>query len=172
MRRNPKITRGERRAGKTARRIETALLKLADRPKKDFAAVQWFPEVSFLRIDLPDGGDLAYTLLRNRRHSNVAFILGEALRYQVELDSLTVSPRLIGSYPNLMFRMPLADVERFVEALRTSESEDDFKNVFRQWGVRRMSAKFWETLHGFSDFMRRHAPQEAGIYDINRYGRW
>ncbi len=153
-------------------RLNNAFTRLAARPSRRVPGILWLPEVTFLRVDLPDGDYRAFSLLRNRRHSNVAFILGESWRFQEELDSLTILPTLVGSYPNLMLRVDLSDINRFAETLTAVTSEDAFDAFIRRWAVLRMSPEFWDVFHDFSNFVREQTPLEAGIYDINRYGRW
>lgn|GEM_PF-4850979 len=56
-----------------------------------------------MRIHNKEGKRTVYTVIRDRAHSSVAFLLGEDLRYQPENDKLTIYPGIIGSYPNFMF---------------------------------------------------------------------
>jgi len=145
---------------------------LAARPASDLDLVRWMPEVTFLRVDHADGSREALTLLRNRRHSNVAFMLGESLRYQEERDSLSILPTLVGSYPNLMLRVDARDREDFVDTLLTVDSEAAMQAMVRRWGLRRMDPDIWPVFHSFRDLLKQQAPLEAGVYDLNRYGRW
>jgi len=153
-------------------RINGALRLLAARQARAVSGIRWLPEVSFLRINLPDGRFLAYSILRNRRHSNVAFIFGESLRRQEDLDSLTILPELIGSYPNMIFQVDLNDLEIFSNALASVNSDNAFDTVLSRWGVLRMAPDFWDVFHSFTDHVSRTNPLEAGIYDMNRYGTW
>ena len=57
--------------------------------------IEQLPEATLLRIDLGQGQREIYSLLRNRAHSNVAFMAGESLRYQPGLDTLTVYPGVL-----------------------------------------------------------------------------
>ncbi len=152
--------------------VNSILQTLAARPAKNLSGIRWLPEVSFLRVDLPNGTFLAYTILRNRRHSNVSFIFGESLRRQEDLDSLTLVPTLIGSYPNIIFQVNLSDIERFRDVLASVNSNSDYKNLISRWGVLRMAPNFWDIFHSFTQYVRKHDPLEAGIYDMNRYGKW
>ena len=54
-----------------------------------------------LRVELADGAREVYSILRNRAHSNVAFMSAESLRYQPGLDTLTVYPEVLSSYLTL-----------------------------------------------------------------------
>jgi hypothetical protein len=148
-----------------------SLRRLAARPAAELDAVRYLPDVTFLRVD--DGArSEAFTLLRNRRHSNVAFMLGESLRYQEERDSLSILPTLIGSYPNLMLRVSAAELDGLTRALEAMNSEEALREVVARWGLRRMDPAIWPTFHGFTELLREEAPLEAGVYDLNRYGRW
>ncbi|MFT4584791.1 MAG: hypothetical protein ACI915_003949 [Gammaproteobacteria bacterium] len=153
-------------------RINRAFGKLAARSAKDVSGIRWLPEVSFLRLNQSDGDYLTYSLLRNRRHSNVAFLLGESLRYQEDLDSLTILPELVGSYPNLIFDVDQSDLQQFTDTLASVESDKDFEGVIERWGIRRMNPQFWNLFHSFTSKMRQKYPFDAGIYDMGRYGHW
>ncbi|WP_299873535.1 fatty acid cis/trans isomerase [uncultured Cocleimonas sp.] len=153
-------------------KINLSLSQIAAIPAKKLAAIEWLPEVSFVRVELPDQQVQSYSLLRNRRHSSVSFMLGEELRYQEKLDTLTILPTLIGSYPNLMFNLKSTEIDAFVIQFANVKSEKTFNQLIEKWGVRRMSPDFWNVLHGFTENMQTEQPLESGIYDINRYGRW
>jgi len=152
--------------------INQSLRLLAAKPAKQNPGIQWLPDVSFLRINLPDGNYRVYSLIRNRIHTNVAFMLGESLRLVPSLDTLTIMPTLIGSYPNLLLQVDLAEIEKFAHTLSQVHSDDDFESIISQWGVQRMDPNFWTAFHSFSQYMEQHKPLEAGIYDLNRYGHY
>ena len=160
----------KQKVGSEIEKINQSLRILASSPAKHVSGIQWLPDVSFLRINLSDNEYIAYSLIRNRMHSNVAFMLGESLRLEKSLDSLTIMPTLIGSYPNLMFQVNLQELEKFAMTLSLVNTDNDFEKVISQWGVRRMSPNFWEIFHSFHKYMEQHKPLEAGIYDLNRYG--
>ena len=152
--------------------INEALRTLASRPASQLPGIKWLPEVSFMRVDLPNGDYVTYGILRNRRHSNVAFIFGESLRYQEDLDTLTIVPAPVGSYPNLMLRIDFDQIEQFADDVESMKTKQDFDQMIDHWGVLRMSTDFWDTLHSFSALTRHKTPLEAGIYDVSRYGHW
>lgn len=162
---SPGLTPEQRYAHRTLR-------VLAARPASDLDLVRWMPETTFLRVDHADGSREALTLLRNRRHSNVAFMLGESLRYQEEHDSLSILPTLVGSYPNLMLRVDAKELGDFVDVLLDVDSEAAMQAMVGRWGLRRMDPAIWPVFHSFRDLLEQQAPLEAGVYDLNRYGRW
>ena len=59
---------------------EQAFSRLVSRPAAGLKVIERFPEATMLRIRTSSGKREIYTVLRNRAHSNVAFMLGESLR--------------------------------------------------------------------------------------------
>jgi hypothetical protein len=110
-----------------------------------------------------------YSLLRNRAHSNVAFMLGEQLRYQPALDTLTVYPGVLSSYPNFIFNVPVEQVAVFVEALEQAREPAAFEQVVARWGIRRTHPAFWRYFHDMTAYIQQTEPVEAGVLDMNRY---
>ncbi|AGS40015.1 MULTISPECIES: fatty acid cis/trans isomerase [Cycloclasticus] len=152
--------------------INQLLSKLASTPASQLKAINWLPEISFIKIEQLDGQFLSYSMLKNRRHSSVSFILGESLRHQDQQDTLAIFPELIGSYPNLMFVISIKELNDFVFALSQADTPEAFDAVINKWGIRRMNPNFWNVLHDFTTSLNTKRPLESGIYDINRYGRW
>ena len=156
----------------TESQINHLFSKLASTPASQLKAIKWLPEVSFIKIEQPDGEFLSYSMLKNRHHNSVSFILGESLRHQEEQDTLAIFPELIGSYPNLMFVISSDELSDFVLALSQVDSPKAFNTVIDTWGIRRMNLNFWAVLHDFTSSLGTKKPLESGVYDINRYGRW
>ena len=67
-------------------------------------------------------------------------MLGESLRYQPGLDTLTIYPGVLSSYPNFMFDLPATDAEAFVGALEAAKSGEDFDKVVERWRAPQQSA--------------------------------
>jgi hypothetical protein len=44
-----------------------------------------------------------------------------------------------------------------------------FTALVDRFGVRRSSARFWQTVDWFNADHRRRNPVEAGLFDLNRY---
>lgn len=149
--------------------MDQRLSALAGRPLAELPAIAYLPEATLLRIERDGGGREVYSLLRNRAHSNVAFILGESLRYQPEQDTLTLWPEVLSSYPNFLFSLREGEVSAFVASFEQVRSAADFEQMVRRWGVRRSEARFWPLFHDLSAHIREHEPVEAGVLDMNRY---
>ena len=129
----------------------------------------FLPEVSFLRVDMEGDEDLAYTLVRNRAHMSVAFMMGEENRYEPEKDTVTLAAGPLGSYPNFIFRVQLHEIETFAEGLLHVRDEEGFERIVEAFGVRRTDPRLWRDFHFFTKWMKRRNPREAGLYDLNRY---
>lgn len=148
---------------------EQAFSRLVSRPAAGLPVIDQFPEATILRVELADGQREIYTVLRNRAHSNVAFMTGESLRYQPGLDTLTIYPGVLSSYPNFMFNLKAGEVGDFVGALERVKSAADFEKVADRWGIRRSHPQFWFYFHDLDAYLRETEPVEAGVLDMNRY---
>ncbi|MDY7219034.1 fatty acid cis/trans isomerase [Denitrificimonas sp. JX-1] len=149
--------------------VEQSLSRLSARPAAGLKVVHHMPEASMVRVELSDGTREIYSILRHRAHSNVAFMMGESLRYQPGLDTLMIYPEVLSSYPNFIFNMRAKEVPTFVTALEQVKDEAGLRQAVEQWGVRRTHPQFWVYFHDLSEHIRERAPLEAGILDMNRY---
>ncbi|PSJ48242.1 peptidylprolyl isomerase [Zobellella endophytica] len=131
-------------------------------------SIKWLPEVSLLRIEAGDRR-LVYSLLHNRDHSNVAFMLGEDLRLRPHNDTLTVLPGIVGSYPNFIFNVKLEELDDFVAALMAMARAEDIHTLARHFGIRRTHPEFWSYFHDMHRYLQETTPLEAGLLDMNRY---
>jgi hypothetical protein len=148
---------------------EQALSRLTNRPAAGLKVIDQLPEATMLRIETHSGKREVYSLLRNRAHSNVAFMLGEAYRYQPGLDTVTVYPGVLSSYPNFMFNIPAEQVPEFVAALENAKDANRFEKIVDRWGIRRSHPLFWQYFHDLSQYIRETTPVEEGVLDMNRY---
>ncbi|TBU97416.1 fatty acid cis/trans isomerase [Phytopseudomonas dryadis] len=151
------------------RNAEQALSRLAARPAVALKVIRQLPEATLLRVETEDGKREVYSLLRNRAHSNVAFMFGEDLRYQPRLDTLTLYPGVLSSYPNFMFSLRALEVPEFVGALEQAKDAAGFERVVARWGIRRSHPEFWRYFHDLTAYIRETEPVEAGVLDMNRY---
>ncbi len=148
---------------------EQALSRLTARPAAGLKVIDQLPEATMLRIETRSGKREVYSLLRNRAHSNVAFLLGEALRYQPGLDTLTIYPGVLSSYPNFMFNVPAEQVPAFVTEMENAKDAQGFEKIVERWGIRRSHPQFWQYFHDLSRYIHETDPVEEGVLDMNRY---
>lgn len=148
--------------------IETLTSKPASNAGMNF--IRYMPDVLFLRVSTgkPEN-DLAYTLVRNKAHSNVGFMIDESDRRERGKDTLTAYPDLLGSYPNFMFVIPLSEIEAFASAMHAIQSDAQFLDLVKRYGIERTHPDIWAHFNWFVDYMQRTHPVQAGVYDLNRY---
>ena len=153
-------------------RVEAELSVLSNVSAADMPVIEQMPEASLLRVYKDNGEREVFTLIRNRRHTNVAFVLGESLRYESDKDTLTVVRGIATGYPNFIFNVRADDVPRFVRDLRDTSvryRQDYLDRIAGPWGVRRTSSQLWQIFHDINAWMREREPLEAGMLDLNRY---
>ena len=150
-------------------RAEQSLSRLTAKPAGTLKVIEQLPEATLLRLEMADGQREVYSLLRNRAHTNVAFMLGEELRYQPALDTLTVYPGVLSSYPNFIFNVRVEQAAEFVAALEQARDAEAFETVVERWGIRRTHPEFWRYFHDMSAYIQQTEPLEAGVLDMSRY---
>ncbi|KPA91826.1 MULTISPECIES: fatty acid cis/trans isomerase [Pseudomonas] len=148
---------------------EQSLSRLASRPAAGLKVIDQLPEATMLRVETRGGKREVYSLLRNRAHSNVAFMLGEAYRYQPGLDTVTIYPGVLSSYPNFMFNVPAEQVTAFVDAMEQARDAAAFEQIVQRWGIRRSHPQFWFYFHDLTTYLKETDPVNAGVLDMNRY---
>lgn len=149
-------------------KADSRLSRLTNASFEETSGLQFLPELTFIRVKHGDDRTV-YSLIRNRYHTNVAFLFGESLRYKPENDSLTVYPSIAGSYPNFIFDIDTDELEVFEKSLMEAKSEEAFDALVQNWGVRRTHPKFWQIFHDFTQWQREQNPIDAGVFDANRY---
>ncbi|WP_394374554.1 fatty acid cis/trans isomerase [Stutzerimonas frequens] len=150
-------------------RVEQALARLTNRMAAGLPVILQLPEATLLRVEYADDRREIYSLLRNRGHSNVAFMFGESLRWQPRLDTLTVYPGILSSYPNFLFSLPASEVPAFAAAMEQVRNRGDFEQVVERWGIRRSHPLFWSYFNDLTRYLEQVEPLEAGVLDMNRY---
>lgn len=148
---------------------EQALSHLTNRIAASLPVINQLPEATLLRVEYGQGQREIYSLLRNRAHTNVAFMFGEERRYQPRLDTLTVYPGVLSSYPNFMFSLAADEVPVFVVALEGAKDQASFERIVERWGIRRSHPDFWQHFHDLDRYLSETDPVEAGVLDMNRY---
>ena len=149
--------------------VEEALRRLVGKPLSKAPYIAHLPDITLLTVELINGMSQVYSIIRNRAHTDVAFIMYEDLRLEPEKDSLTIIRGVAGSYPNFMFRAKSEQLEAFTKELLASRSPIEFDVFVKKWGIRRTHPEFWQILHGVTEYLKRTTPIQSGILDINRY---
>lgn len=128
-----------------------------------------FPDVSFVQVFDTAGGESIYTIIHNSAFLNNTQLFQEEKRHLPVEDYLTVVKGFIGSYPNMFFQMPEDQLDDFVTAIESVQTEADYAKLVDIYGVRRTAPWFWKMSDSFHDYYQKSAPIEAGVFDLNRY---
>ncbi|WP_374028249.1 fatty acid cis/trans isomerase [Bdellovibrio bacteriovorus] len=129
---------------------------------------RFFPDLALLNIKTPKGLKI-YSLIHNKEHENISWILGESLRMDPENDTLTVREGVWGSYPNMIFNVKENELAAFVTQVRAMKSAADYQNLVTRYGLRRSNAKFWSFYDDMHVAMRKSDPVSFGYLDLTRY---
>ena len=129
----------------------------------------FMPEVAFVQVDDADGTRSVYTIIHNSGYLNNTQLFGEERRRLPVEDYLTVVKGFVGSYPNIFFQLPAAELGEFVAAIGAMRDEGDYTRLVGRYGVRRTSPRFWELSDALYEYYLESEPTEAGLFDLNRY---
>lgn len=134
-------------------------------------ATTLFPETSVLTVVENRGGYEKrqwFTLLRHRSYTNIAQIFREETRHRPEEDRLMVLPGWVGAYPNVIFEVERARLPEFVQAARLMETEESYRRLLDQFGVRRTAPTFWGVSDHLHQAFLAADPIQSGLLDYNR----
>lgn len=136
------------------------------RPGKNNVA-NYFPELTFVRVD--GKASRVFSIVRNREHENVSWILAEEYRLSPEEDSLSLVNGFAGAYPNLFLIVSESHLEKFIAQIKDLKSLKEFDSFVAKYTVRRNDPKFWELYDSMNDIFLKHDSLEAGFLDLTRY---
>jgi hypothetical protein len=130
---------------------------------------QYFPDLSLVRIHDNGTNNRIYTLIRNKAHWNVSYLLKESLRRREKEDTLNLLPGFVGSYPNFVFKVDFKDLSNFLHQIKEMKNEKGYKRFLKLYGVSRISSQFWDEFDFIGQHFKKTKPLEAGVLDLNRY---
>ncbi len=149
---------------------EWALRRIASVPAvKATPFARYFPELAILLLHVKNGSAQIYSIVHNREHANVSWIMGERLRLAPEEDTLTIREGTLGAYPNMFFVLDEAQADVFATAANGITSGDDYDKLVERFGVRRSSDHFWEIYDEINAVAQRTQPIERATLDLTRY---
>ncbi|MRR33650.1 peptidylprolyl isomerase [bacterium] len=125
--------------------------------------------LAYLRIRLKSGKDIAGSIVINRWHNNVAFMLGEDGRLDAAKDSADFVHGLIGSYPNFFVDVREEDLPDFFDLLAHFEKSPKDLERLARYGVNRADDRLWDTYDWFQQRFNEDEPVRGGLFDLNRY---
>lgn len=130
---------------------------------------RFFPDLAYLIIDGKAAPQQVYSIIHNKEHENISWILAESLRMLPEQDSLTLREGFWGSYPNMIFRVNHKDLGAFTKKVTQIKTQEDYSQLVRTYGVTRDQTRFWTAYDDLQKVFAATNPTEFGYLDLTRY---
>lgn len=146
-------------------------IRALTRPGLPFIALvnNFNANLAYLRIRMKSGKDIVGTVVVNRWHDNVAFMVGEDERLDPSKDTADFIRGLIGSYPNYFFDVREEDMPDFIDLLAHFDKSPKDLERLAKYGVNRSDERLWETYDWFQKRFDEDEPVRGGLFDLNRY---
>jgi hypothetical protein len=125
--------------------------------------------LAYVRIRLKNGKDIAGSIVVNRWHDNVSFLLGEERRLNPAKDSADIIPGLIGSYPNYFVDVREEELPDLFELLANFKKSPKDLERLAQYAINRADEKLWDAYDWFQRRLNEDEPVQSGLFDLNRY---
>ncbi|MEK2645171.1 fatty acid cis/trans isomerase [Bdellovibrio sp. BCCA] len=150
--------------------VEAELRKIASvKAANDTPFARFFPDFAYLKIQPAKGDIRVFSLIHNKEHENISWILGESLRMAPKEDSLTLREGYWGSYPNMIFDVKEENLPIFVSAVKKIKSAKDYQKLVTDFGVHRSQESFWMHYDEMTAHQKRTDPVNFGYLDLTRY---
>jgi hypothetical protein len=130
---------------------------------------RFLPDLSVVLVRDDDGRARLYSIVHNREHANVSWILGESERFAPQEDSLTVRAGVLGGYPNMFFVVPETEADLFSSAVARLKSAADYERLVDSFGIRRSNERFWSVYDAINTAHLAGDPARSGTLDLTRY---
>jgi hypothetical protein len=149
---------------------ERALRRIASVKAGDSTPfARFFPDFAILLTRSQDGGTRLYSLVHNREHTNVSWMLNEDQRLAPKEDTLSIHAGVLGAYPNMFFVVSDGDADAFARAVARLKSTADYERLVDRFGIRRSNEKFWSVFDTINAAHLADNPVRAGVLDLTRY---
>lgn len=150
------------------KRIFPTIQQLASISGTQLSAI---PELAYLIVESANNTEpaVSYSLIHNRAHSNISYLLNEDSRLEPENDTLTVTPYYVGSYPNFYFSVNEAQLSEFVDQLSNMQTPEQEAMFVQRFGIRRTDTRFWAINDWLNQDYMSQEPIKAGWFDLSRY---
>lgn len=150
--------------------LDSELRKIAAvKADKKTPFARYFPDLALLKVNGAGEKPKVFSLVHNKEHENISWILGESLRMDPVNDTLTIREGFWGSYPNMIFEVKENELPAFVVQAKNIKNEKDYQGLVRRYGVRRSNEKFWRVYDDLGRYMKQTDPVHFGYLDLTRY---
>ncbi len=125
--------------------------------------------LAYIRIRLASGENHVVSIVLNRWHDNVAFLIGEDDTLDSSKDCAHFIEGFIGSYPNYFFDVHEKDLPDFFDLLAHFKKSPAYVERISKYGVNRADDTFWDEYDWFQERFNNDEPIKSGLFDLNRY---
>ena len=125
--------------------------------------------LAYVRIRRGSNRDVAFSMVINRWHDNVAFLNKEEARLDPSKDSADFIEGLIGSYPNYFFDVKEQDLPDFLDFLGHFDESPRNRERLAEYGINRSDDRLWDAYDWFQKRFLEDNPVQGGLFDLNRY---
>ena len=129
----------------------------------------FFPENSYLIVNRENKDPEIYTIIKNREHENVSWILAESLRLSPKEDTLSIIRGYYSYYPNQFFIVNEKTLPFFKTKALKIKTKEEYKVFTDEYAVSRVSDKFWPAYDKINSMMKKEWPVDFGYLDLSRY---
>lgn len=155
---------------KASTRSTENLREIAAVPAEDKSPfAKFFPDLSLLLVREKGGRFKVFSLIHNREHQNISWILAENLRMAPQEDTLTIREGIGGAYPNMFFTVNEDQMAAFTKQILKIKSAKDASALIKEYGVLRTQERFWRVYDELNTHFQHTAPVEFGYLDLTRY---
>lgn len=156
---------------------EALLSELTQEVKdKKHPYVYFFPELSFIvlgetQTDGKKDYKKFYSMIHNREFNSISLMIGEEYHHTPEEDTLVLTPKVVGYYPNQFFYIENNElaIKKFVTSLSQITNQKKYQSFLKTYGIKRMDPEMWKIYDFIVDQYHKDDPIEAGYLDLSRY---
>lgn len=132
--------------------------------------VSLFPELSYIMVEPNDTNTAPqlFTLVRNSAHKNISSLFDEESNRLFSRDNVTLVRGILGSYPGAFWYVKEAELPALTEKVLAVKSEESYRALLDEFGVRRTSPEFWPFSDRLNQTYQSNYPIESGLLDYNR----
>lgn len=150
--------------------IEQELRKVVSvKAEKKTSFARYFPDTAYVVLKKGTEVSRVFSVIHNKEHENISWILGESLRMDPKADTLTFVEGYYAPYPNQFFVVDEKDIKKFVDAVSAVSSDRQYQKLVKEFGVQRSSPDFWSHYDELNTHFKKVAPIEFGYLDLTRY---
>ncbi|MGZ3806075.1 MAG: fatty acid cis/trans isomerase [Pseudobdellovibrionaceae bacterium] len=150
--------------------IELELRKIAAVvAHNDTPFARFFPDISLLQVKEKNGEQKVYSIMHNKEHQNISWILAESLRMSPNEDSLVIREGYWGFFPNMFFTVSKEQLPLFTAQILKMRSRKNYLKLVQDFGVPRTQDRFWTVYDELNTHFRKTEPIQFGYLDLTRY---